>query len=129
MLLKFKKKNGLPLNEIFISMNLVEENEILQAIEFKLGIPSVDIKNHTIEQEFIDKIPEDIARKHCVVPLAVNNNYLTLAMCDPLNLIAIEDIKTIVNMNVQPVMAPSKSIQLVHEKIYSVKTAIDAVNT
>ncbi len=84
-----KQKPGTQLGEILVQKKLVKQGDIYMAMARKLGIPRVSIKNHTPQQEAMALISADIALQYTVMPLAIINNKLVVAMENPL------DIKTI----------------------------------
>lgn len=107
------------LGEILIDYSYLKEEDILAALEEQLKIPSIDIGNYAINTKAIYLVSESIARKYNLIPIDVENNELTVAMSDPLNIFAIDDIKLITNMNIKIVLSTKSVIERAINKFYT----------
>lgn len=125
--LETQKSTGEKLGEILIRENIITEEQMLKIIETQFGIQYIDITKVYIEPETVRMIPEDLCRKHCIVPIEVANGFVTLAMKDPLNYYAIEDIKLFLTLPVKPVISSEYAIFGIVEKFYGKQTAEKAV--
>jgi type IV pilus assembly protein PilB len=86
------KRNGIPLQQVIINMNLIEKTILLRKLSDDWGIKVVDVTELEIEPEIAKLIPETSARRHRAIPFAKEENTLFVAMVDPRDLFAIEDI-------------------------------------
>lgn len=125
--LEMQKETGLKLGEILIKENYVSEEQILKVIQFQLGIEYIDIRKVYIDEETVKMIPEETCRKYCVIPIEVLNGELVIAMNDPLNYYAIDDIKLCIPLPVKPVISSEPDIINAIEKFFGKQTAERAV--
>ncbi|KYO65842.1 GspE/PulE family protein [Thermovenabulum gondwanense] len=125
--LEIQKKTGERLGEILIKQGYISEEEMVEILEFQLGIPKINLHKYLIEPEIVKILPEAIARKYTVFPVKVENNTLTLAVNDPFNIIAIDDIKMLTGLNVEIVLATKSEIEKAIDNYYSSKEVIQKV--
>jgi len=74
-------------------MGLVKEDDILQILGSKAGLPVVKLKDMEIPKAVIDKVPASIAKIYTVIPIASEPNLLTVAIADPMNVAAFDDLR------------------------------------
>ncbi|GIM44609.1 type II secretion system protein E [Collibacillus ludicampi] len=122
-----QKKSGLPLGTLLTQKGIITEQQLIEAIEFQLGVPHVKLENFLIEKEVIDLVPEELARRYKVMPLKKRGNRLTLAMADPLDYFAIDDIRMTVGMSIDPVIATRSSLDQAIEKYYGFQHSLTEV--
>jgi type IV pilus assembly protein PilB len=108
--LQSQKSTGKKLGELFIESGMVSEDQIIDALEFQLGIARLDLRKYYIDPEIPKLINEKIARKYLLIPVKQHENNLTVAMSDPLNIFALDDLGIATGMNIAPVIAKSKDI-------------------
>lgn len=125
--LEIQKKTGAKLGTILIDKNYVSEEQIMEVLEFQLGIPFIDLNNITISSDVQRLIPYSLIIKHNVVPVKLELNLLYVAMEDPLNFIAIEDLKMATNYEIVPVMSFKSAITSTINKLYGNETADKAI--
>lgn len=125
--LEAQKSLGRKLGEILIAEGLVTEEQMMSVLEAQLGIKSLDIANQYIDPEIAHMIPEKICREHIVIALEVMNGQLVVAMSDPLDYYAVDDIKAVVPLPIKVVIASSKQIQLELDNVFSNVAAERAV--
>jgi len=106
-----------------IQSGFVTEEQLLSFIGGKIHIPYVDIRNYTIDQNVLELIPEEIALRYKVLPLFMVEDVLTIGMCDPLDVISIDDISAVAGCPVEPVVASGESIEVGIEQWYGKGTA------
>ncbi|MBI4277431.1 MAG: Flp pilus assembly complex ATPase component TadA [Armatimonadetes bacterium] len=105
-----QKRTKERLGKVLVGMGLVNESQILQALSRQLGIPIVDLSNQPIDPGAARMIPESVARKHTVIPLKREGNTLTIAMADPMDVFAINDVEIATRCIVNPVAATETQI-------------------
>ncbi len=125
--LEIQKNTGDKLGEILVKERYVAEEQILKVIETQFGIQYIDIEKVYVDGEAVRMVPEEMCRKHTIVPIEVLNGEITLAMKDPLNYYAIEDIKLFVSLPIKPVISSETAIIATIEKYYGKQTAEKAV--
>ena len=117
------KRDGVPLGTVLTESGLITQNEFSRFIGEKTQPPWVDLKNYTIDRTVLDLIPEKIARRYNVIPLFKIEEVLTVAMSDPQDIIAIDQISALVKCKTEPVMASRGSIETAIEQWYGVGNA------
>jgi len=110
-----------------VEQGLVQEKEIVEVLEFQLGIPHMDLDKHFIDPDISNLISEDLARRHLLIPVKVKEGRLVIAMADPLNIFAIDDIKIATGMDVEVVIATSKDILSAIDQYYGKKNVEQAI--
>jgi len=111
------------LAEILISLNVTGEVNILSALAERMGVPLLEGSIFITDTDIIKLVPEKVARKHTIIPYKVDKNKLIVAMRDPSNMDAIEDIKMASGMDVGFVLATAPAINDAIEKYYANVTA------
>lgn len=108
--LSLQKKSGKRLGTVLVEMHLVSEQDIVQILSKQLRIPFIDLSNYLIDPVIAKVIPEHIANRYQLIPINKVSNKLTVAMVDPLNIIAIDDIQLMTGLMVKPVVATQADI-------------------
>ncbi len=112
---------GLKLGETLIELKFTDENEIVEALHQQMGYPVAKIREAKIAPEVISLLPETIVRKHNVVPFEVdpdNPNILRVAMADPMDIIAIDDLAIVTNMQIEAMVATPSDVRFGIERYY-----------
>lgn len=123
--LNIQKKSGTHLWKVLSDLNYISENSMVEVLEFQLGIPHVDLSNMSIIPAVAALIPVSLAERHQVIPVKIAGNKLTLAMVDPTNFYAIDDIRMASGFDVEPVIATEKDVLRAIRKCYGVKDLVD----
>ena len=117
--MKDQKKSQLKLGEIIVDKGWLKPEEIVEALEQQLGFPIVDLTKYEINPNVATLIPESIVRKYKLIAIDRKENRLIVAMVDPLNFFAIDDVKLYTKMDVTPCLATSMDLERVIEKYYT----------
>jgi type IV pilus assembly protein PilB len=117
------KRDGLPLGTVLTQSGLITEDEFSRFIGEKSPLPSVDLKNYTIDRTVLDLVPEKIARRYNVIPLFKIEDVLSMAMSDPMDIVAIDQISALVRCKTESVMASGESIKTAIDQWYGVGEA------
>jgi len=112
-----KVKGGL-VGEILVEMGCAKEEDIAQVLTVQYGFPFLPLGNYDISPEVVKIIPIKLARQYVVIPIDKIGNNLTLAMANPLNEKAIEEIETLSSCNVQVFIATMSDVKNAIEKYY-----------
>jgi type IV pilus assembly protein PilB len=121
------EKTGELLRRSLVKLGMVSEEDIIAFYEEQLGIPHVELSNYLIDQKTIKIIPETLARRYHVLPLFKTGDSLTLAMDDPLNVIALDDIKLKTGHSIEPVVASEIDLKEAINQYYGTGGSIDEV--
>src|SRR5712671_5655900 len=113
-----QKNTGMRLGYTLVKLRFVEETEISKMLARQYRMPAVDLSRFEVDPKIIKLIPPDVAIKHTVLPLKREGRTLTVAIADPNNVTAIEDIKFITRCDVFPVIAGEYTLRNAIEKYY-----------
>jgi type IV pilus assembly protein PilB len=113
-----QKRNGTNLGYTLARMGYVSDEDISKFLAAQYNIPAVNLSDYEIDPEIIALIPKEVAQRHKVIPVQRAGSSLIVAMADPTNLHAIDDIKFLTAYNVEPVVASEPAIQAAIEKYY-----------
>jgi type IV pilus assembly protein PilB len=113
-----QKNTGMRLGYTLVKLGLVEETEISKMLARQYRMPAVDLSRFEVDAKILKLLPGDIAVKHTVLPLKREGRTLTVAIADPNNVTAIEDIKFITRCDVFPVIAGEYTLRNAIERYY-----------
>ena len=109
--LEGKKETGERLGEYLVSQGIITEEQLVEVLQMQLGIDFVDLNSVRIDPELISLVPTGIAKQNKVVPVKMQQGKLYLAMEDPLNFMAIEEVKTATRKRVVPMIAYHNAVE------------------
>lgn len=111
MALAYQREKGGLFGEILVTLKFATEEDIAQALTCQYGFPYLPLANYEIDREVIAAIPENVCRQFCLIPVDKIGKSLTLAMADPLNQHAIDDIELITGSTVQAFVSTASDIK------------------
>ncbi|MCK9225334.1 MAG: type IV-A pilus assembly ATPase PilB [Candidatus Muirbacterium halophilum] len=124
-----QKETKKRLGQVVIDLGFVTENDILKVLSDQLGVPVINLNEYDISADVIKLIPVQIAKKHTLIPLFKDSNRLTIAMADPLDVFAIDQIQYKTNLKVDIVISSKAEIEGAQKQYYSssadVKNLVD----
>ncbi|MDP2940182.1 MAG: ATPase, T2SS/T4P/T4SS family [Candidatus Omnitrophota bacterium] len=116
--LTVQKEKGGRLSDILVKMGFIDENDLTLILSQSLGLPPLDMSRVKIDPSVIKIIPQEIARYYQIIPISLMGNSLTLAMADPLNIFAIDDVKALTGFEINPIISRPKDIMQAIENYY-----------
>jgi len=116
--LDYQKKNGGRLGTCLVKMGLIADDEITAVLSRQYGVPSINLKFYEVDPTVIKLIPQETALRYQIVPLSRVGSTLTIAMTDPTNVFAMDDIKFMTGFNVEPVVASETAVDDAIHKFY-----------
>ena len=120
--LTYQKTNGGKLGANLVKMSFVTDEEITALLSKQYGVPSIALNQFEIDPAVIKLVPAETARKYQVVPLSRAGATLTIAMADPTNVFAMDDVKFMTGYNVEPVVASETAVLDSIDKYYGAGT-------
>src|SRR5918912_736893 len=117
--LEFQREHGGRLGFNLVKMGLVSDDMITAVLSRQYGVPSVNLELFDVDDSVIRLIPREVADKYSVLPLSRVGATLTLAMVDPTNVFAMDDIKFMTGLNIEPVVVSEASVQEAIGRYYS----------
>jgi len=127
--LDYQREHGGRLGFNLVKLGLVSDDMITAVLSRQYGIPSVNLELFQIDEAVLRLIPQEVAQKHSVLPLSRVGATLTLAMVDPTNVFAMDDVKFMTGLNVEPVVVAEASIQTSIAKYYGTSREIELAVT
>jgi type IV pilus assembly protein PilB len=109
--LAMQKKSGGSLGRILVDMKLITQKDLMLITSRQLDIPPINLLKYRIDKGLIKLIPERVARQYSLIPISAIGNVLTVAMSDPLNIFAIDDLKALTKYQIEPVVATEADIR------------------
>src|SRR5467141_406559 len=113
-----QKANGGKLGYNLVKMGFVKDEQITTLLSKQYGVPSINLAQFKIDPTIVKLVPTDTARKYQIIPLSRSGSTLTIAMTDPTNVFAMDDIKFMTGFNVEPVVASETAIAEAISKFY-----------
>jgi len=115
------------LGSILLKLNFVQEEQLIGFLSRQYGIPSITLSQLDIDPEVLKLVPDAIAKKYEVLPIKRQGTTLTLAMADPTNVFALDDVAFMTNLQVTPVVASQAAIRKAIERNYEAQSAVTDV--
>src|SRR5438067_3681305 len=130
-----QKSNGGKLGYNLVKMGFVKDEQITALLSKQYGVPAINLASFKIDLTIIKLVPTETARKYQIIPLSRSGSTLTIAMTDPTNVFAMDDIKFMTGYTVEPVVASEAAVMEAIQKYYpsakspaTVSTALEAAN-
>ncbi|MDE6313701.1 MAG: Flp pilus assembly complex ATPase component TadA [Lachnospiraceae bacterium] len=129
--LEIQQKTGGKLGEVLVDNNIVSEETMVKTLGEQLHLSYVDLSNAKIEDRILELVPGNVLQKHGMIPFEFaedNPNVLRVAMVDPLDMEAIDDVSMITNLQVEAVITTRRSLNMTLDKYFGQKEVYSAVN-
>jgi type IV pilus assembly protein PilB len=126
--LNFQKANGGKLGMNLVKLGFVKDEEITALLSRQYGVPSINLSDFEIDQAVIKLVPPDTTQKYQILPLNRSGATLTIAMTDPTNVFAMDDIKFMTGYNVEPVVASESAVMEAIQRYYNLTAKVAAGN-
>jgi type IV pilus assembly protein PilB len=123
--LRVQKETGGKLGETLIKLGFVAEEDITECLSQQFGVPSINLQHFEIDPGVIKLISSDVARKYNILPVNKTGATITIAMADPTNVFAMDDIKFMTGYNVEPVVASELGIKAAIDNYYGTTSSIE----
>src|SRR3989338_7411259 len=113
-----QKVKGVPLRKILLEERIISEEELLSLLSEQLYMPTLHLSKYKFDQDIVSLIPERMSRQYSLIPLSRIGNILTVAMSDPLNIFALDDLKALTGCNIDTVLSPEDEIYQAIDSAY-----------
>ena len=123
--LESQKGSGDKLGFTLVNLGYVKEEEITQLLSEQYGVPSINLRHFEIDETVINLIPSEVSQKYLVIPVNRTGSTLTIAMADPTNVFAMDDIKFMTGYNIEPVVSSEIAIREALETYYGSTHALE----
>src|ERR1700744_3154861 len=126
--LEHQRKNGGRLGTCLVKLGLVSDDDITAVLSRQYGVPSINLKFYEVDPTVIKLVPQETAIRYQIVPLSRVGSTLTIAMTDPTNVFAMDDIKFMTGFNVEPVVASETAISEAIHKFYGEAESVEELD-
>ncbi|HEV2287641.1 MAG TPA: type IV-A pilus assembly ATPase PilB [Candidatus Acidoferrales bacterium] len=126
--LDYQKREGGRLGTCLVKLGLVSDEDITAVLSRQYGVPSINLKFYEVDPTVIKLIPQETAVRYQIVPLSRVGSTLTIAMTDPTNVFAMDDIKFMTGFNVEPVVASETAISEAIGKFYGAAESVEELD-
>ncbi|MDQ1347001.1 MAG: type pilus assembly protein PilB [Acidobacteriota bacterium] len=122
--LALQKDKGGRIGSALVKVGALSEKDLVEFLSKHFGVPAIDLSRVEIDEAVIKVIPADVARKYTILPIAKVGAKVTLAMIDPTNVFAMDDIKFMTGYNVEPVVASEIALRKAIDKHYGTPRSV-----
>lgn len=119
--LAIQREKGGQLSKILVQEKMVSQKDLMLCLGGQLDIPPIDLTKYKIDPDVLKLIPERVARHYLVIPISKIKNVISVAMADPLNIFALDDIKALTKLEVQMMITTADDILQAIKKYYGPK--------
>lgn len=116
--LKVHKEQNVLVGEALVDLKFTTEEIIVQALTAQYGFPYLPLSNYEIAPDVLSVVPVHLCSKHCLIPIDKIGKSLTLAMANPLNMVALEEVELVTNCMVQAFVSTASDIKLAIKRYY-----------
>ena len=116
--LTYQRDKGGLIGEILVELGFVKEEDIAQALTTQYGFPFLPLGNYDINTDILSIIPKRVAKQYLLIPVDKIGNNLTIAMSNPLNVQAVEDVELLSGCSVQVFVSTSSDVKKAIERYY-----------
>jgi len=122
-----QERTGHSLGRVLIDLGMVRESSLVEALASQIGLPFVDLAEAQIDPAAASSIPESVCRRYSAIPIRYEDNKIVVAMSDPANVFAIDDIRTITGMEVQPVVATRTDVAAAIQRLRGMDESVEDI--
>src|SRR3954453_23978629 len=126
--LKSQKEQGGRLGSILVKLNYLSDEDVTNFLSRQYGVPAINLNYFEIDPAVVKLVPYDTAKRYQVLPLSRVGASLTIAMVDPTNVFAMDDVKFMTGFNIEPVVASEAAILACIDKAYNNTSEQDLEN-
>lgn len=123
--LRVSKRTNRRIGNVLVELGYATEEDVANALALQYDIPSIIISKNILDPEVVMLLPEAAARRHMVIPVGIENDRLRLAMLDPLNVIAIDEVKKATGYDVDPLVSTDSEIRNAIDRFYGMEASLD----
>src|SRR5690625_4077571 len=113
------------LGDTLLREGYITEQQLIEVLEFQLGIPHINILQYPVDQEVVQLVPYEIAKRYQVMPIRVEDNQLFVAMSDPMDYFAMEELRMATGYQIVPAISTKDALQQTIAKYYELQQSVD----
>ena len=115
------------LGDALLREGFITEQQLIEVLEFQLGIPHININQYPIDQEVVQLVPKELAKRHYIMPIRKDKNKLLVAMADPMDYFAIEEIRMATGYQIEPAIATKDELYRTITKFYDLQESMEEI--
>ncbi|MFD1851893.1 GspE/PulE family protein [Oceanobacillus bengalensis] len=115
------------LGDALLREGYITEQQLIEVLEFQLGIPHVNLFQYSIDQDIVQLVPKDLAKRYNLMPIRIDDNKLFVAMADPMDYFAMEELRMATGFQIVPGIATKDSLYRTITKYYDLQESIEEV--
>ncbi|WLV24121.1 ATPase, T2SS/T4P/T4SS family [Aciduricibacillus chroicocephali] len=115
------------LGDVLLREGLITEQQLIEVLEYQLGIPHINILQYPIDPEAVKLVPQEMAKRENLIPIKIEGSKLFVAMSDPMDYFAIEELRMATNFQIVPVIATKDALYRMISKFYDLQESLDEV--
>jgi type IV pilus assembly protein PilB len=123
------RKTPKSLGRVLIDLGMIKESDLVRALSEQVGLEFVDLNEYQIDPSSTTLLPDALARRYRAIPIGERDGKLLVAMSDPANVYALDDIRTITNRDVQPVVATAADVEAAIQRFAGMDGQVEALAT
>lgn len=116
--MNLQRQTGQSLATLLVEKGYLGEEDLVVTLSEQLGIPHIRVAHYSIPKEILSEVPESLARQYLMLPVSVTGDVLTLAMADPLNIMALDDLRMLTSYEIEPVVAVASELEAAINRHY-----------
>lgn len=120
--LNIQKEKGIPLRKVLINEDMIQEEVLLSLLSEELYMPTLNLSKYKFAPEIIGLVPEHLAKLYNLIPISRFGNTITVAMSDPLNIFALDDLRTLTGCSIDTVLSSDDEITRSIEAQYNLES-------
>ncbi|HUR14574.1 MAG TPA: ATPase, T2SS/T4P/T4SS family [Mycobacteriales bacterium] len=105
-----QQRAGRSLGRVLVEQGVLTESQLVAALATQIGMKFVDLSDYPVDGSAVAKVPDSVCRRHTLLPIGYDEGKLVVAMADPANVFALDDIKSITRLDVRPVVATKADV-------------------
>lgn len=125
--LKEQEKTGRKIGQLLVEKGIITEEQLIEAVSERLQIPKISLASLVIDPMVVGMVPVEMARRYALMPIFKIGKIMTVAMAEPLNIIAIDELKYITKCDIKRVIASHSEINAAIDQYYSVADSMNGV--
>ena len=115
------------LGDALLREGFITEQQLIEVLEFQLGIPHININQYPIDQEVVQLVPKELAKRHYIMPIRKDKNKLLVAMADPMDYFAIEELRMATGYHIEPAIATKDELYRAITKFYDLQESMEEI--
>ena len=120
-----QERVGRALGRVLIEQGVLTESQLVAALATQIGLRFVDLSDFPVDGSAIGRVPGPVCRRHAAIPIGFEDGKLLVAMADPANVFAVDDIRSLTGMDVKPVVATRADVAAAIDRYYRADSDLD----